>query len=488
MKKLIVFILGLVGVMCAEAQTPEEAELFSQSSFGGTARGMGVSGAFGAIGADQTGMITNPAALGLFRRIELTLTTGFEHIKTTSTYEGFRNTDRRANAYLSNTGVVIASFRKRPSQTALKGMNFGISYNRLDSYYSDRFYRSPSTYNSLLKGYKDALEGTRADNISYSGSYGFEPSLAYQAYLLDPLATDSTRYTAVTDGKNVDQRITLGTSGSSSELSFTFGANYNDKVFFGALLGIPFLNYRERYNFQEATDTSDYYFDHFSLHQNLDVSGVGVHFKTGLIYAPVNWFRFGASLHTPTFYGMSRTFWSDVTAKFDLVSTPYYEESPIGEFEYNLVTPMRVTGSLGFLFNQYGFFSLDYEWLDHRRSRYIFEDGYGDVENILNAQIERSYGCSHVLRSGLELAYGIFRLRGGVAYYSSPLKGASFSWNEVGASRYYSFGAGLRFKRFFFDWAYVRKTTTEEILFVNDVAARDKVISNQVLLTAGFRF
>ncbi len=496
MRRLLIVGLFISGVSMLTAQTSDEALRFAQTRFGGTARGMGVAGAFGAIGADYTSVVTNPGGLGLFRKIEITITPGIDHVKTTTNYEGFSNTDHKLNVNLANIGIVIAAFRKREPKTALKGLNFGIGYNRLATFQAERYYRNETTGNSILKGYREELDGISSTEIGPGGAYGFEPYLAYFAYLLDPIAPDSQSYSSVTDGRMVDQRITLNSSGSASELSFSMAANYKNKLYFGAYIGIPFISYKERYNFKEATDTSDHYFDQFSLDQNLDISGVGINFKMGFIYTPAKWFRVGAALHTPTYYSITRSFWSDITAKFDSVNTPYEVESPIGRFEYNQTTPMRVVGSLGFIFNKYGFFSFDYEWVDYSQSSFIMDSDYRDFENSINSSIDNRYGTAHAFRAGIEIAFDEFtkprqigpRIRGGVAHYTSPINDASFTWSGEGASNYYTFGAGVRLEKVFFDFAYVRKEANEVNLVVNDIPAKDKTVINSFLLTTGFRF
>ncbi len=71
MKKiLIISALILTAASTALSQTSADALRYSRIDIGGTARYMGLSGAFGALGADFTTASTNPAGLGLYKSSE----------------------------------------------------------------------------------------------------------------------------------------------------------------------------------------------------------------------------------------------------------------------------------------------------------------------------------------------------------------------------------------------------------------------------------
>src|SRR6187200_632847 len=92
----------------AFAQSADEALRYSELRFGGSARGMGVAGAFGAIGADFSSVINNPAGLALYQKNELMFTFRFEPTKNESFYDGGTATDNRFNFNLGNLGMAFA--------------------------------------------------------------------------------------------------------------------------------------------------------------------------------------------------------------------------------------------------------------------------------------------------------------------------------------------------------------------------------------------
>ncbi len=482
-----VFFLTILPAACfiLKAQTADEALRYSQIRFGGTARGMGVAGAFGAIGADFSSILANPGGLALYRKSELTFSLAFEQINTESSYDGSRSEDGRFNVNVPNMSFVFAGKKKNSSNW--KFINFGLGYNRLANFNSDSYYRSASTGNSILHGYADELTGTSAEDIEYGGSYSYESVLAYDCYLINPLPADHSRYETVVENSDVSQQISVEKRGAIDELSFSAAANYNDKIYFGGYLGIPFLYYREWYHHAEQNIASESEaFNYFENNHRLYTFGVGVNFKAGMIVRPVDWLRLGAAIHTPAFYGMDDDYSVAMMSDFDTIQ--HFPPEVFNEFHYNLVTPARFTGSLGFIARKIAFFSFDYEWVDYGNAKYKMDSHYTGFEAAVNDDISAQYGSANVYRAGVEFAIDRFRLRGGFAHYGSPYKNAGFLGGYDAAVNYYTFGAGIRFKKAFVDLAYVRSHSKAVNLTVNDVLAYDNIKGNKFMVTAGFRF
>src|SRR4051812_26928289 len=64
-------ILIVSATISAFGQNPSEALRYSLLKPGGTARGLALSGAMGAVGADATAMTINPAGIAFYRRSEI---------------------------------------------------------------------------------------------------------------------------------------------------------------------------------------------------------------------------------------------------------------------------------------------------------------------------------------------------------------------------------------------------------------------------------
>ena len=481
--------LVVLGSFTVIGQSADEAIRYSQLSIAGTARGMGVAGAFGAIGADFTSIISNPAGLAMFRRSELMLTPGLMQIKTKSDYLSNRSEDEKFNFNLGNIGGVVSMVYEDSRGNRSKGKwvaaNFGFGYNRMANFHSNKFYSAANTTNSVLTGYKNELNGTPPDQIEY-GANSFESVLAYDSYLVNPKANNPSNYSAATDNGVVDQTISLQSTGALSELSFSMAGNYDNKLYFGGYIGIPFLWYKERITYSE-TDRLDTipYFNSFELNQQLNTFGVGVNFKMGVIYRATNWLRLGVALHTPTRFGMEDNFYSDVRSDFDTMN--HSIQSPDGKFDYKLKTPMRFVGSIGLVMKKYGFISFDYEWVDYGNAKYLMTGQYKTFQQTINGDIAGIYSTAHVFRLGSELAYEFFRIRGGFANYGTPFKNTSEMGDADDTRRSYTFGIGVRKNNVFVDFAYVRDKFKSTNL-VSAVTTVDETIRNNYVLTVGFRF
>ena len=74
MKKVFILCASILLSVAAMAQNDIDAFRFSQVNWSGTARFMGAGGAFGSIGGDFSALATNPAAIGLYKKDEITFT------------------------------------------------------------------------------------------------------------------------------------------------------------------------------------------------------------------------------------------------------------------------------------------------------------------------------------------------------------------------------------------------------------------------------
>ena len=72
----------------AYAQGEMDAYKMSQTDLNGTARYLGMSGAFGALGGDISSMSTNPAGLGIYRSSEVVTTVSLSSIKASTDWNG----------------------------------------------------------------------------------------------------------------------------------------------------------------------------------------------------------------------------------------------------------------------------------------------------------------------------------------------------------------------------------------------------------------
>jgi hypothetical protein len=503
MKQLLISAT-LITVMAASAelraQTDLDAIRYSHFNPSATARSLSMGGAFGALGADFSVLSGNPAGLGLYRKSEFTFTPSFGSNVTDATFFGKTATDTKFNFSMGNLGLVYA-FPKDNESSPWKGWAFAIGYNRLNNLHSRSLYEAVNTQSSLLNSFVETANGTNYQNLNE-----FYENLAFQTYLIDTLPFASSQYFSAIPQGGALQRGAKETRGSLGDISFAFGGNYENRIFWGFAVGIPYLRYSEDYLYEEIDEKNTinqttpgidsayaavYNFKSFSLTQNLRTTGTGVNVKFGLIFRPNDMIRFGAAIHSPTYYSMHDEYASSMSAKFEIGQLPP-SDSPVGMYDYNLTTPFRALFSMAALFQQQGILSLDYELTDYSSAR-LSADDYGFTQE--NTITRTTYTQAHTLRAGAEWKYGIFAFRAGAGYRTGIFKSGLADSKSDQHQITYSAGFGIREESYFVDFGYslangnyfyrpYELASTPE----SEPGVFFKTREHKLLVTIGFRF
>ncbi len=490
---LIVSALLLTAAWQTMSQNSVDALRYSRIDIGGSARFMGLSGAFGALGADFTTASTNPAGIGLFKSSEISITPSVHIGAVESLYNGNLLEDGRSNFYLGNVGMVMTSkIKTDPKKAGWRSFSFATGMNRLNDFNFRYEMAGYNETNSLLDTYVEFADGVPFEDIEDDpwGEYAFDLNLAWWTYLLDladPMVDDE--YISPVPAGSKFQAKSIDTRGSMNEYVFTFGANYNERLYLGMTFGIPFIRYFESSVYEES-DIQGTELLYFRRIEDLETRGSGFNLKLGLIYRASDWLRVGASFHSPSWFGNMEDYWSaTMVSEF---TTPdingdyrYVETSPAGTYNYNLTTPYRLQGSLGFIVGNIGLISADYEFADYANAKFDAPD-YNFSEE--NRSISNSYAIGHHIRVGTEWRYNIFSFRAGGKYFTSPFE------NEINdASRWgFSGGVGLRQGWFFMDLAYAFSKSEEDYYFYNTGTTVPNPVLNtsrihNILLTLGVK-
>lgn len=486
MKKIIItLIVTVLFVFSLNAQNDVDALRYSNISFGGTARYMGAGGAFGALGADFSSLSVNPAGIGLYKKSEFTFSPALYRSNIESKYNGTTGEDSKMNFNLSNFGLVFSSKTKGKYSEGKgwKNAQFGIGINRIANFNSRMMIEGYNGDNSIMAEFVSKAQGSTPGNLNVFDTY-----LAYQTFMINPVG-DSTLYTSPLDNGGITQRKTITTKGGINEFVLAFGGNYNDKLYLGATFGIPFVRYIEESVYEEkdydnnTAVTGD--FESFMYNQQLKTTGVGINFKFGFIYRPLDFIRFGASVHTPTYYSLNDEYENSMESNFDNGDHFYAEPDKKGEFDYEVETPLRFTGSLAFIIGKYGFIGLDYEYADISEAS-LRSDDYNFASE--NRAVRDKYDAQNIIRVGGELRLNPMFVRAGVALYESPyISGV----NSGGEKTYYTFGLGFRDGPYFIDLAYVFSKSEEDYYLYNPElvnATNNNITSGNFVITLGVKF
>ena len=479
MKRLFLAAILLLGVtVLGVAQNDIDAFRFSQSDYEGTARFMGAGGAFSAVGAEFSALNVNPAAIGVYKKSEITFTPLVISIyNDNALYNGHNSRTSNVKYSLANAG---GAFRIGLNQeNGWKSINLGFGYNRTQDYNNTFRIEGNSHNSSMMDVYLADVQGKNLGNIND------DELLAWKTYMLD-YDSINNRFFSPFAGKSLHQKLVSECSGANDEMAFSIGSNYNDQLFIGATIGVPIINYNEKTKYTEADESGTNYISDFLITENLRIRTAGVNLKLGVIYQPVDFVRIGAAFHTPSYFGRVRSNYTKTMTSYypDGRNSGTYENNYA--FNYTLTTPLRAIGSVAFLIKKRAFVSAEYEFTGMGMSRMSSNEYSFDEEN---QAIQDKYGACHTVRIGGEVyVTNSFLLRAGYNFKSSAYRKSVDNNNAMHTA---SAGFGFRTKYFFCDFAYVFKTKTENVwLYDPDFVdpASLKTNTHRVVATIGCKF
>jgi hypothetical protein len=488
MKRLLIILLAVtVSGNVFYAQNEFDVLRYSNLDFYGDARFNAMGGSFGALGANMSALSINPGGIGVYKSSDISFTPGFHYNYTESNLDGNLVTDGKLNFHISNVGLV-GNFK---AGSGWESISLAVGYNRTNNYNTSISVKS-STDSSALSGYVNELNangGILEDDIF--DAFPFSSSLAYQTFLVNPLVTNPYQYDHVfANSKNITQTTTYETRGGSGEMYVALGGNYSDKLYIGALLGIPSVRYSYNRSYTETSEESDTLteFSTFRISDYVKTSGAGLNFKLGMIYKVVNWFRLGVAFHTPTLYSLTDEYNSSIDAeKKD--GTTFSDETPQGSYDYLVSTPFRFIASGSVIMGSRGVINVDYEIVDYSSAR-LNEDsngGSGVGFATENDNIRTNFVTTQNLRVGSELRFDPFRVRLGYRMQGNPLAN---NFNADYSSNIYSGGIGIKEDGYYIDLSYSLKKYNSQTTIIadqNDLASTS-LKDHYVTFTLGFRF
>ena len=453
------FFLIFLGISSGYAQFGyfEDALRFSEFRSTGSARILGLGGAQMSLGGDISNIHTNPAGLGFFRRSEFSFSPSFGTWNTESNYLGQIQDGRTGNFSLPNLSLVISNPKQGALNTsAFKGGSFGISFNRMNHFNSQfGFFSDVEGDVSIIDYFLQQADGIPESQIENFGLTG----LAYQTFLINPITEDPdgnpinnpTQYDSFVLGFPF-QNETVTSSGRISQTSISYGANFLNKFFIGAGLGLSSVIYNSRKNYREV------FFDEPLLNSTIDerlsISGFGANINLGVIFKPIDQLNLGINFQSPTWYNFNEEYEARMVNNFDnfffepenITLGREEASTPITIGNYNLNTPLRLSGGTTIFLGKNGFITADIDYLDYSKSRINSRDFNPGADN---QQIRSLYGQTLNYRVGAEFRFDIWRVRGGYGFYGDPFVNSDFDRK----TQQYSGGFGVRLKTMYADFA-----------------------------------
>ncbi|MDE6379300.1 MAG: outer membrane protein transport protein [Muribaculaceae bacterium] len=471
----------------ADSQSAIDGFRFSQPDMKGTARYMGMGGAFGALGGDLSSISTNPAGIGVYRRNEIGITIDIDVQNSTSQAQGFSNSQSQTKVLLNNVGGVATW---NMANSMMPNLNVGFTYNRTASF-NGRYVGSIAELSNSLTNYIAGVSNTEGVTVpdvetvfDSDGYVSFDPYnpndggfaapwlsiLGYNSYFINPTGDDDQpnwigQWGANTSGSGA---FDVQTSGGVNEYNIAIGGNIANKVFWGVDFGIVDLSYSMTAlwgeNLQNAVVPVDDRFVNstsmWKMTNSYNANGTGYNIKVGVIYRPIQELRLGLSFASPTWYSINESYIASTDFRYGTNIPGMIDDYAVtnggqwGLNSYNFRTPWKLTASAAGVIGSNLIISADFEWQKFDKMR--FYDGGGNYYGLggggfddwgwdpyyapaqkasplvntdpwyaTNADIEEYYKSTTSLRIGAE--YRItprFSVRAGYAHVASPVSKA----------------------------------------------------------------
>lgn len=468
--KHVVLLCLLAGVISLHAQNDLDVMRYSQRGVGGTSRFTAMGGAFGAVGGDMSVANYNPAGLAIYRkndvgygfRIRTNTNNAALNGRTTNATEGGMNFDNFGAVFSIKTDDPASRHTLAFSNVQSQNFNNSIRMSNNTNSQSIAVDMLNMAQGKTLKQLSDSYEG-----------------LAYDTYLLDFDSLSGKYFSFLDTKRTVTQTRKLDYTGRVNDLNFSWAYTDKDKLYFGASLGLPQVNFSSttlhtetdtndsmRVTMTSATSYTSTYlsdlpfvyasrlgFKSLEYQEYFKTKGSGINLKLGFIYRLNDNFRVGAYYHTSTTFNLTDTYNTSLSVNFDKPGSKT-ESLTVpdggGTFSYKIKTPSRLALNMAYLFGKLGMVAVDYEVVNYKNGKLSSSD-YDFLSS--NTFIAKNYAVGQNLRVGAEANIGQYKLRAGYNMVGSPF-GGLFSGKLV--SNTISFGAGYLAKGgFYADVAYI---------------------------------
>lgn len=480
MRKNIITLALLVSCSFIMAQTEFDALKLVQTDINGTARYMGMAGAFGALGGDASAVKDNPAGLGIYRRSELVGTMNVLSQQSTSKWNSATGLSDLYKIGFNNFSYVIASptWRSESGDQGLLSSNFSFAYNRLKNFNRSLNIKSGASASSFTQYMADLTGDNTGTNLTYTNSY--EPFdnvkipwlsvLAFEGRLMNESINGdgkSSWKSLLGNTETVTPSYKLYEKGFLDEYSIGWAGNFSNKLFLGATVNFQSLNYTSISNYSEIFSGAG----SLSLKDSIQSSGSGFNLKVGGIVCPTDFLRFGLSLQTPSVYVMTDNYYSKLNFDTDISG---YISTPGGYSNYQIQGPLLFNASAAFIVGNKGLVSAECDFANYSGTRLRSETGDAESFDKENDGMRTNINNVRTIKIGGEYKLtDNFSVRAGFANTSNATTPGAvksvrnntlrtdmelFQHNHT---NYLTAGFGYRESGWYIDFAYMNKIQDE---------------------------
>lgn len=411
MKKLYLFLAMGCFATTVWGQSAIDAYRFSQPDLKGTARSLGMGGAFGALGGDLSSISINPAGIGVYRSNEIGTTMEFSFGNASSNSQGMKTDKSNFNYYFDNIGGV-ASMRLFNSQ--FKNFNVGFTYNKranFDRKYGGAIPNLQTSMSNYVAGVANNSQITEADVTTTAGFNPYNPTdggyaapwitiLGFDGFLINPTGNVERPdwLGQFGDGTSGSGYFNVEESGGVEEFNIALGGNISDVVYWGMNFNLVGLEYKmdamwgeslkNAYVFNPAANEEQITNSEWRLSNSYRANGNGFSYQAGLILKPVQELRLGFAFQTPTFYNIEENYIGGINANYFGKSYSVVTNNRSEALNnYNFKTPWKLNMSAAGVFDSRFILSADWELNFYKGMRFseeqndYYDYGYGYDNN-----------------------------------------------------------------------------------------------------------
>ncbi|MFC0603951.1 OmpP1/FadL family transporter [Winogradskyella pulchriflava] len=508
MKKLLMFCIGMLSTSYILAQDVTDAIRYSIDEIQGTARFRAMSGAFGALGGDMSGVSINPAGSAIFNNSHASVSIGVFNKNNDVNYFNGSNSDSDSNLDLNQLGATFVFTNSNPN-SPWKKFTLGAAYDNTANLNNE--WRASGTNTTSIDSYFLAFTNTieipfgilklqpgefieeAYSDIGTIPDDGYSIQQAFLGYwsgIIDPENLDDntnnneTNYVSNISPGNFNQNYLYSETGYNGKLAFNFATDYDDKFFFGLNLNTHFINYEKFTSLNETNSNAGSVVNSLRFENLLSTTGSGFSFQLGTIVKLTPELRAGVSYNSPTWYRVSEELVQGINSNIADQDIRYISDIINIYPEYKLKTPGKITGSLAYVFGKQGLLSFDYSVKDYSNAKFkptsdpSFSDLNNDISNALTSAASYKFGG--------EYRHKQFSFRGGYRFEESPYKDDM----RLGDLTGYSLGLGYTFGDFNLDVAFsqAERETNHQLYNVGLTdSAQVQTKFTDVIITLGFR-
>lgn len=498
--------LTLCGSM--SAQDIYKIEALTGSDLNGTARYVGMGGAMSALGADLSAISSNPAAIGLFRRNDASLT-GSATIQADAVLMGDIN---KARGSFDQGGFVYAVNMGNDSK--LKFVNFAFNYQKKRNLKNYIGLDNVKLNNGLSQSWQMqelAYYNGQPLDLSKNGSgvdYTTPFALnAYDAQMIVPVYGDDGKLAGynVRNAQSYDyHRVQWG---GIQQYDFNLSFNIDNRFYAGVTFGVYNVNLHNTLYYSEQLAENVYdangnvsginSIGQYKMALGEDINGTGFDAKFGFIFRPIETspFRLGFSFSTPIYYDLTQNASLRMVAPFQFTDdkgntfAQTQADYNTGDVDFRIRTPWKLGISAATTISNYLALDAEYEvsrytgaqlrWPDYGRG--YWEDYTPSTrDHDMDTEIDACFNTVQTFRVGAEVRLAP-RLYGrvGYNYVSAPFKKDAYLNTMTNSDAYHysmntdyvnlgdinrvTAGLGYKGKHFYGDVAYQYQKQTGEV-------------------------